>query len=424
MAVVFQALGTPQTGTASVSVPWPVHVTDDIGILVVESCSLSLSAPSGWTLVAGALSPVGLVSSTYVFWRRAASSAESAAATGFPAGADHMAARIHTFRGCVTTGTPILTSATATRGSFTTTWSAPSITTTTANEFVVWCAGRDNDSGLPQFGNPVNANLISPTEVGEVGTTFGNGGGFTVGYGVKATAGATGTTTGAVTSSAGASVTFSFEAAPNAYVLTADKGTYICAGRAATLKRTVLLVSDSGNFIETGNAASLSREFGLTSSAGAFNENGNTAELVVIRLIAGSTGVFSFTGNAATFTKTTVSKTLLADVGAFTSTGNDAGFNLSRKLTSSTGAYSETGNAAELQATRKATAASGAFTFTGNATTFGLARKVSASPGNFALVGNNAASGNTYTIQCSPNAFAVTGADARLFKTRRRLINF
>jgi hypothetical protein len=424
MAVTFFLNGTAVAGTSSVNVSWPTHVANDIGILVVESCSLALAAPSGWTLVAGAVSSAGLVSSTFVFWRRATSSAESPAATGFPAGADHMAARIHTFRGCVTTGTPVLASATATRGSLTTTWSAPSITTTTANEFVVWCAGRDNDSGTAQFGNPVNANLISPTEIGEVGTTSGNGGGFTVGYGVKATAGATGTTTGTVTSSAGASVTFSLQEQPNAYVLTADKGTYSFTGNAATLKRGVVLVSDSGNFTETGNAASLSRGFGLTSSAGSFNEDGNNAALAVGRIVTGSTGVFSFTGNAATFTKTTASKTLLADAGAFTSTGNDAGFNLSRKLTSSTGTYSETGNAAGLQATRKATAASGAFTLTGNAAAFGLARKVSASAGNFALVGNNATLGNTYTIQCSPNAFAVAGADARVFKTKRRLINF
>jgi hypothetical protein len=424
MAVIFQALGAPVTGSSSVNVSWPVHATNDIGILVVESCSLSLSAPSGWTLVAGALSTVGSVSSTYVFWRRAASSAESSTATGFPSGADHMAARIHTFRGCVTTGTPILTSATATRGSATTTWSAPSITTTTANEFVVWCAGRDNDSGIAQFGDPVNANLISPIEVGEVGTLSGNGGGFTVGYGIKATAGATGTTTGTVTSSAGASVTFSLQSAPTSFNLTADKATYSFTGNAATLARAAVLASSSGNFIETGNAAGLSRRFGLASSAGAFNVAGNNAALAVGRIVTGSTGVFLFTGNAATFTKTTASKTLLADAGAFTSTGNDVGFNLSRKLTSSTGTYSETGNAAGLQATRKTTAASGAFTLTGNAAVFGLARKVNASPGNFALVGNNVTFGNTYAIQCSPNAFAVTGADARVFKTKRRLINF
>ena len=381
MAVTYQFVGTAVAGTSSVNVPWPTgHVANDIGILVVESCSLSLSAPSGWTLVAGALSTSGLVSSTYVFWRRAASSAESPPATGFPAGADHMVARMFTFRGCVTTGTPVLTSATATRGSATTTWSAPSITTTTANEFVVWCAGRDNDSGTAQFGNPVNANLISPTEIAEAGTTSGNGGGFTVGYGIKATAGATGTTTGTVTSSAGASVTFSLQSAPTSFNLTADKGTYSFTGNAATLARAAVLASSSGNFTETGNAAGLNRGFGLASSTGAFNEDGNNAALVVARLVTGSTGVFLFTGNAATFTKTTASKTLLADVGAFTSTGN--------------------------------------------ATTFGLARKVSAFPGNFALVGNNAAFGNTYTIQCSPNAFAVTSADARLFKTRRRLINF
>ena len=423
MAVVYQTVGSSAaSSSASVNVSWPTHVTDDIGILVLESVTATWTTPSGWTLVA---SSNVFTSELNIYWKRATSSAEAAVATGFPSTADHVLARIFTFRGCVTTGTPVLTSATSTKSVASTSWSAPSITTTTANEFVVYGVSRDNDSSsLASFSNPTNANLVSPTEAAESGTAVGDGGGFVVGYGVKAAAGATGITTGTVTSSRNASITFSLQAEPNAYVLTADKGTYIFTGSAATLKRTVLLVSNSGNFIETGNTASLNRGFSLASSAGAFNEDGNNAALVVARLVTGSTGVFSFTGNAATFTKTTASKTLLADVGAFTSTGNDAGFNLSRKLTSNAGTYSETGNAAELQATRKATAASGAFTFTGNATTFGLARKVSASPGNFALVGNNATFGNTYAIQCSPNAFAVTGADARVFKTKRRLINF
>jgi hypothetical protein len=422
MAVVYQALGSAQAGVASVNVSWPTHVTDDIGILVLESFTATWTTPSGWTLLA---SSNATFTELNIYWKRATSSAEPAVATGFPGTADHVVARIVTFRGCVATGSPVLTSATSTKTVASTSWSAPSITTTTANEFVVYGVSRDNDSSnLASFSNPTNANLVSPTEIGEAGTTSGDGGGFVVGYGVKATAGATGITTGTVNSSRNASVTFSLQAAPNAYVLTADKETYSFTGNAATLKRGVVLVSDSSNFIETGNAASLNRGFKLASSAGAFNEDGNNAELATARLVTGSTGVFSFTGNAATFTKTTANKTLLADVGAFTSTGNDAGFNLSRKLTSSTGAYSETGNAAGLQATRKTTAASGTFTLTGNATTFGLARKVSASAGNFALVGNNATFGNTYTIQCSPSAFTVIGADARLFKTRRRLINF
>jgi hypothetical protein len=380
MAVVYQAINSAQSGTASVNVSWPVgHVADDIGILVLESNSAAWSTPSGWTLVA---SSAITVTELNIYWKRAASSAEAAVATGFPATlADHVVARIHTFRGCVTTGTPILTSATSTKALASTSWSAPSITTTTADEFVVYGVSRSDDSvSTLSFSAPTNANLVSPTEIIESGTLAGNGGGFVLGYGVKTTAGATGTTTGTVTSSSNASITFSLQAAPNAYVLTADKGTYSFTGNAATLARAVVLASSSGNFIESGNAASLSRGFGLTSSTGAFNEDGNNAALLAGRIVTGSTGVFSFTGNAATFTKTTASKTLLADVGAFTSTGNDAAF--------------------------------------------GLARKVSASPGNFALVGNNATLGNTYAIQCSPNAFAVTGSDARLFKTRRRLINF
>jgi len=422
MAVVSQVFGTAVSGTASVNLGWPTHITNDIGILVLESATATWTAPSGWTLVARS----ALVATELnIYWKRAASSSEPTVATGFPTFADHVVARIHTFRGCVTTGSPILTSATDAKAFTSTSWSAPSITTTTANEFVIYGVSRDNDnSSTTSFSAPTNANLVSPTEIVESGTVSGNGGGFVLGYGVKAAAGATGTTTGTVTSSVNASITFSLQAAPTSLNLTADKGTYNFTGNAATLTRTVLLVSSSGNFSETGNAASLNRGLKLASLPGSFNEDGNNAALAVGRIVTGSTGVFSFTGNAATFTKTTASKTLLADAGAFTSTGNDVGFNLSRKLTSSTGTYSETGNAAGLQATRKTTAAPGAFTFTGNTAVFSFARKVSASPGNFAFVGNNATLGNTYAIQCSPSAFAVTGADARVFKTKRRLINF
>ena len=372
MAVVSQSFGSAAAGAASVNVSWPSpHQADDIGILVIES-GTTLSTPSGWTLVDSAISLGGLLSSTYVFWKRAASSSESTVNTGFPAGADHVVARIYGFRGCLTTSSPILTSAAATRATGTT-WSAPSITTTTASEFVVWCAGRDNDSSsTSSFGTPTNANLISPTELVESGTISGHGGGFTVGYGVKTTAGATGTTTGTVTSSAGASVTFSLAAAPVNYVLTADKGTRSFTGNAATLKRTVLLVSSSGDFIETGNAASLSSGFSLASSAGAFNEDGNNVTFVKItpaRTLIASTGTFTETDNAAVLIKTF--KLTPADQGTFIETGNAAVLARIYYLIASTGTFTEVGNAAVLAKAFKLTPADrGTFTETGFSAVF------------------------------------------------------
>jgi hypothetical protein len=209
MAVVYQALGSAQAGVASVNVSWPTHATDDIGILVLEAVTANWTTPSGWTLLA---SSDAFTTELTIYWKRATSSAEAAVATGFPGTADHVVARIVTFRGCVATGSPVLTSATSTKSVASTSWSAPSITTTTANEFVVYGVSRDNDSSsLASFSNPTNANLVSPTEIGEAGTTSGDGGGFVVGYGVKTAAGATGTTTGTVTSSRNTSVTFSLQ---------------------------------------------------------------------------------------------------------------------------------------------------------------------------------------------------------------------
>ena len=57
--------------------------------------------------------------------------------------------------------------------------------------------GRPNDNGTtpPHFDIPVNANLTELAERAEAGSTEGNGGGFVLSTGFKATAGATGTST-------------------------------------------------------------------------------------------------------------------------------------------------------------------------------------------------------------------------------------
>ena len=443
MAVVFQALGTAATGTSSVNVSWPVHVTDDIGILVVESCSLSLSAPSGWTLVAGAVSSVGSVSSTFVFWRRAASSAESAAATGFPAGADHMAARIHTFRGCVTTGTPILTSATATRGSFTTTWSAPSITTTTANEFVVWCAGRDNDSGLAQFGNPVNANLISPTEVGEVGTLLGNGGGFTVGYGIKATAGATGTTTGTVTSSAGASVTFSLQEQPAAaYQLDVTVGTFALSGTTTGLLKSSILNNTLRTFTFAGNNLILSPTVALNTTVGAFNLTGNSVDLTYtpaagLELIC-QLGSFTWTGISSILTQQlilnntagsfTVDGLPLNQQRLFLLNGNTESFLvdgkfisllLGKNLNTTTGTFLLNGINLDSAFTYAIIGSKGSFLIGFKPADVAKNFQLISSTGTYTLTGISSDAVKNYPIVALPQSYLVDGKDLDYFSTRR-----
>ena len=343
MAVVSQEFGTAVSGASSVNVTWPAHATNDIGILVVESSAASLSAPSGWTLVGQALSLSGLLSSTNVYWRRAASSSESSVNTGFPTGADHMVAQIYTFRGCVTTGTPILASATATRGTGTTTWSAPSITTTTANEFVVWCAGRDNDnSSTTAFGTPTNANLISPIEVAEAGTISGNGGGFTVGYGVKATAGATGTTTGTVTSSAGASVTFSLAEQPT---LDTTVGTFALSGVTTGLLKSSILNNTLSTFNLVGNNLILSPSVNLDATVGSFVLSGITTGLLKSSKLDTTVSTFILSGITTGLLK---SSKLDTTVSTFILAGNNLILSPTVALNTTVGAFNLTGNSVDL----------------------------------------------------------------------------
>ena len=110
MAPVFQAAGAQINSTgATVSAVWPTHIINDIGLVVIETSgnSANLTPPAGWVALPG--TPVTDVATTagsklHVWWKRAASAAEAAVATG--AGTDHVLARLYTFRGCVTTGNP------------------------------------------------------------------------------------------------------------------------------------------------------------------------------------------------------------------------------------------------------------------------------------------------------------------------------
>ena len=201
----FQAVGTQQAGTAALTgataVAWPTHQTNDIGLLVIETSgdgtTVNITTPSGWVAVTG--SPVTDVatiagSKLQVWWKRAASASEGAVTV--PDSGDHQIARIFTFRNCITTGDPWDVTTTGNKTTASTTATVPAVTTTVADTLITMIVSRPNDNGsTTHFGVPVNANLTNLGEAGEAGSTQGNGGGFVVSRGIKATAGNTGTST-------------------------------------------------------------------------------------------------------------------------------------------------------------------------------------------------------------------------------------
>ena len=381
MAVVSQVFGTAVSGTASVNLGWPTHIANDIGILVLESATATWTAPSGWTLVD--LSDA-LTSQLNIYWKRAASSSEPTVSTGFPTGANHVVARIHTFRGCVTTGSPILTTANSTKTVASTSWSAPSITTTTTDEFVVWCAGRDNDSSsTTSFGTPTNANLISPTEIAEAGTISGNGGGFTVGYGVKATAGATGTTTGTVTSSAGASVTFSLTGQPT---LDTTVGTFALSGVTTGLLKSSILNNTLRTFNLVGNNLILSPSINLDATVGTFNLTGNSADL--------------------TYTPT-AGLELVCQLGSFTWTGISSILTQQLILNNTAGSFAVNGLPLNQQRLFLLNGNTESFLVDGKFISLLLGKNLNTTTGTFLLNGINLDSAFTYAIIGSKGSFLI-----------------
>lgn len=203
---------TPAGSSGDLSVSWPAgHAADDIGILYVETCGgepVANSPPSGWNSIADSPQATGTGTDgtqLSVFWRRAASGAESAAACG-DAG-DHGTGGIVVVRGCITTGSPIDDTGGGVNGTPGTTATIPGLTTTVARCLVLAAASRDNDSASQaQFSAWANADLGDGTAAGtaelfEIGTAINNGGGFGVAYGVKGTAGAVGDTTATIATS-------------------------------------------------------------------------------------------------------------------------------------------------------------------------------------------------------------------------------
>jgi MSHA biogenesis protein MshQ len=210
-APTFQAAGTAVTGTGAVTPTWPAHVAGDVALLFVESAggqAATLSTAAGFVAVANSPQATGAGTAgtrITVFWARATSAAMPAPTVADPG--DHVYARILTYRGVIATGNPWDITAGGVKTPASTAVSVTGVTTNVPNTLVVQAVARDTDSAAAAFSAQANVNLTGIVERSDAGTTSGNGGGFAVWDGVKATAGATGNTTATVASSINAFLT-------------------------------------------------------------------------------------------------------------------------------------------------------------------------------------------------------------------------
>jgi hypothetical protein len=193
--------GNVGNGTGSVAPTWPAgHQADDIGILFVQSCNQTVTAPVGWTECPSSPQGVGTAGAAgstrlTAFYKRATSAAE-AAPTVADSG-DHMRSYILVFRGCETSGSPFDTSAGDTEASAVTACSIPGGTTTVAECLIIAAVANGVDvlGNQTTAGGWTNADLTNIVRQLTSNTDVGNGGGMDAVVAEKATAGTFGVTT-------------------------------------------------------------------------------------------------------------------------------------------------------------------------------------------------------------------------------------
>jgi len=198
-----QAVGTLTDGIGAISVPWPAHQADDIGLLFIETMGEAVPAVSGWTQIPDSPQRTGAAAASdtelTIYWKRAAGSAEADASVGDSG--NHQIAVIGTVRGCIATGDPFDVTAGDVLATADTAVSIPGDTTTVADCLIVAASSAGTDTTTPQFSAWANADLTSVAEWFDLFAIRANGGGFGVATGVKAAAGAFGATTATLATS-------------------------------------------------------------------------------------------------------------------------------------------------------------------------------------------------------------------------------
>lgn len=199
-APTFFAAGNPASSTSTIQPAFPADtVAGQLAIALFECVAtetVTLDNPA-WVEVENSpqASPTtSLPSKLTMFWTRLEGS-DVAPSTNDPG--NHITGQILVFDGVVATGDPWdVTAGDAVEEPASGVVSIPGATTTRIQTLVVAACsqGRDLDS-TALFNNWTNASLESITEIADICTTQGNGGGFGAACGVKATAGAYDATT-------------------------------------------------------------------------------------------------------------------------------------------------------------------------------------------------------------------------------------
>jgi hypothetical protein len=193
----FVASGVEASGVGDITPALPAGwAAGHLFLLAVETANQAVSAPSGWTETTNSPQSTGTAGGTsatrlHVFQRIAQSgdTAPTVADSG-----DHQIAWITAFSGIDAT-TPVLHSAGSVLSSAGQTGTATGFTTTVADCLIVMIGTHAEDLNDDAACVVANANLTSVTVRKTFNSTAGNGGCLVVATGIRASAGAIGSTT-------------------------------------------------------------------------------------------------------------------------------------------------------------------------------------------------------------------------------------
>jgi hypothetical protein len=198
------AVGAQATSLTAITPAFPAGIAAGDTLLTIAECEGvtapgAYTLPTSWAHLTGSPILQGTNTRLWVIWRLydGVFTAPSLGDSG-----DHNIGRMIAIRGCPTTGNPWDVVAVATEAVSDTTAVFPGVTTTTADTLVLEIISTGTDTTTGQMSTVTNGNYSSITSRMNDWTTNGNGGGFAVVSGIKATAGATGQSTGTVTTAA------------------------------------------------------------------------------------------------------------------------------------------------------------------------------------------------------------------------------
>ena len=237
------AMGTKAEGTGALTVVWPTHIANDVGLLFIETANEVVTpTTSGWAEVLNSPQGTGTAGAAAatrltVYWKRATTTTESNVA--IPTSGNHQVAAIAIFRNCQVTGNPWDVTAGSTAAS-SGTIAFPTITPTINNTYVVCAYAWDTASADPGVNTSAGSltGLTSPVRLGVIGTTSGNGGGFLVAGGTLPTAATLSSMTwgqDVATVQGKMSIALAPAVAGGSATLTATTSPYSFTGEAATL---------------------------------------------------------------------------------------------------------------------------------------------------------------------------------------------